>query len=206
MDELYKMSDEALQARAMCGDALAEEVLLQRFGRLVRQSARPLFLAGGDSEDLTQEGMMGLLAAIRTFSSAAGASFSTYADTCIRNRLLAAIRTASRYKHTPLNQAVSLGAPDVDVAFRGVGVLRDLEEQVLAQAWVDEMQTRFADVLSRFEYEILDLFILGLSYQEMAIRTKKSVKSIDNAVQRIRKKLAVHLIPGESSLARSAEG
>ncbi|MCL2843678.1 MAG: sigma-70 family RNA polymerase sigma factor [Oscillospiraceae bacterium] len=200
MDELHKLSDETLQTMATRGDSLAEEVLVQRFGRLVRQSARPLFLAGGDSEDLIQEGMLGLLAAIRTYSPAAEASFSTYAVVCIRNRLLTAIKTASRNKHTPLNQAVSLEVPQIDQR-HGTEGRRDLEEQVLANAWVDEMQAQFVGVLSRFEHEILVLFLQGLSYQEMAVCTGKSTKSIDNAVGRIRKKLAAHL-----ATARSAEG
>jgi len=204
MDEQYKVSDEALQALAMDGDVRAEEALVQRFGRLVWQSARPLFLVGGDSEDLTQEGMMGLLAAIRTYSPAVGASFSTYAGVCIRNRLRTAIKTASRNKHIPLNRAISLESPQVEER-RGSDVRRDLEEQVLAEAWADEMQTRFVGVLSRFEHEILVLFLQGLSYQEMAAYVGKSTKSIDNAVGRIRKKLAAHLCAGGSSTAKPAE-
>lgn len=205
MDELYKLSDEALQARAIDGDPSAEELLVQRFGRLVRQSARPLFLVGGDSEDLIQEGMLGLLAAIRTYSATTEARFATYAGVCIRNRLLTAIKTASRNKHTPLNQAVSLESPQVDET-RGPETRRDLEEQVLADAWAEEMQTQFVGVLSRFEHKIFVLFLQGLSYQEMAARMGKDAKSIDNAVGRIRKKLTVHLRAGDSSTARSAKG
>ena len=198
MDELYRLSDEALQAMATDGNPLAEEVLVQRFGRLVRQSARPLFLAGGDSEDLFQEGMLGLLAAIRTYAPTAESTFATYAQVCIRNRLLTAIKTASRNKHTPLNQAVSLELPQIEERY-GTEMRRDLEEQVLAAAWVDEMQLRFTGMLSQFEHEILVLFLRGLSYQEMAERTGKTTKSIDNAVGRIRKKLAAHLTKARSA-------
>ncbi|MCL2367659.1 MAG: sigma-70 family RNA polymerase sigma factor [Oscillospiraceae bacterium] len=190
MEELYILTDEALQALAAKGDDEAEAVLIQRFGRLVKTNARPLFLAGGDSEDLTQEGMMGLLAAIRTFSPEHGASFQTYAGICIRRRLLTAVKTASRYKHLPLNHAVSFEASQLD---GGVGHLsRAPEEQLLSRELADEMRERIAHVLSGFEREILELFLEGLSYQEMAERVRKTEKSVDNAVQRIRKKLAAY--------------
>ena len=189
MDELYNLSDEALQNLVAGGNSQAEEVLVQRFGRLVKVNARPLFLAGGDSEDLTQEGMLGLLAAIRTFSPDLGASFQTYAEICIRRRLLSAIKTASRYKHGPLNQAISFDSSHFDEAETRY-LLRDLEDQILSKEQADEMQRQFEHVLSGFEHEILRLFLDGLSYQEMASRIERPVKSVDNAVQRIRKKLA----------------
>ncbi|MCL2563069.1 MAG: sigma-70 family RNA polymerase sigma factor [Oscillospiraceae bacterium] len=198
MDELYNLTDETLQALAVQGDDSAEELLVQRFGRLVKASARPLFLAGGDSEDLTQEGMLGLLAAIRTFSPGAGASFQTYAEVCVRRRLLSAVKTASRYKHGPLNHAVSFDSSQFD-EISGPHLPRALEEQILSQERADEMHRRFQDVLSPFEHEILRLFLDGLSYQEMAARAGKPVKSVDNAVQRIRKKLSETFPLGEIS-------
>lgn len=189
MEELYNLSDEALQAFAVQGNTRAEEILAQRFSRLVKANARPLFLAGGDSEDLTQEGMLGLLAAIRTYSPDAGASFQTYAELCIRRRLLSAIKMASRYKHGPLNHAISFESSHFDEVPRQ-HLLRDLEEQILSKEQADEMHRQLGGVLSGFEHDILRLFLEGLSYGEMAERTQKPVKSIDNAVQRIRKKLA----------------
>jgi len=189
MDELHNLTDEELQCFAAKGDARAEEALVQRFGRLVKQSARPLFLAGGDSEDLTQEGMMGLVAAIRTYSPEEGASFRTYAEVCIRRRLLSAIKTASRYKHGPLNHAVSFDSSLFDEMSQPY-LLRDLEEQILSQERADEMHQQLGHVLSGFEHEMLRLYLEGLGYQEMAELAGKPVKSVDNAVQRIRKKLA----------------
>ena len=191
MEELYNLTDEALQDLAARGDTRAEEVLVQRFGRLVKTVARPLFLTGGDSEDLTQEGMMGLLSAIRTFSPDFGASFQTYAEVCIRRRLLSAIKTASRYKHSPLNHAVSFDSSQFDETIAPY-LLRDMEERILSKEQTDEMHRAFGSVLSGFEHDILRLFLEGLSYQEMAQKLGKSVKSVDNAVQRIRKKLARH--------------
>ena len=191
MEELYNLTDEALQSLAVRGEPWAEEVLVKRFGRLVKAVARPLFLAGGDSEDLIQEGMTGLVAAIRTFSPDSGASFRTYAEVCIRRRLLSAVKTASRYKHGPLNTAVSFDSSQLDEVLPTT-LLRDLEEQVLTQEQTDEMHRRLGHVLSGFEHDILRLFLEGLSYQEMADKLGRPVKSVDNAVQRIRKKLAQH--------------
>jgi len=189
MDELYCLQDEALQVLAVGGNTEAEEVLVGRFGRLVKMRARPLFLAGGDSEDLTQEGMLGLLAAIRSYSWDMDTSFRTYAEICIRRRLLTAVKTASRYKHSPLNQAVSLESRQFDET-QIPSVTRDLEEQILAEEQAEEILDRYASLLSGFEREILALFLEGLSYREMAECVGKPVKSVDNAVSRIRKKLA----------------
>ena len=191
MEELYNLTDEALQNLVAGGNTRAEEVLVKRFGRLVKAVARPLFLAGGDGEDLIQEGMTGLVAAIRTFSPDSGASFQTYAEVCIRRRLLSAVKTASRYKHGPLNTAISFDSSQLDEAL-STTLLRDLEEQVLSREQTDEMHRQLGHVLSGFEHDILRLFLEGLSYQEMADKLGKSVKSVDNAVQRIRKKLARH--------------
>jgi len=160
---------------------------------LVKINARPLFLAGGDSEDLTQEGMLGLLAAIRTFSPEVGVSFQTYAETCIRRRLLTAVKTASRQKHAPLNYAISFESSQFDET-QASHISRDLEEQILAEEQFGELCFRFSHTLSGFENKILGLFLEGLSYGEMAERVGKSVKSVDNAIQRIRKKLAGQLV------------
>ena len=189
MDQYQQFSDEALVALVSQGEVEAEELLVWRFSRVVKQNARPLFLAGGDSEDLTQEGMLGLLAAIRSFSPDAGASFRTYAETCIRRRLLTAVKTAARQKHAPLNFAISFESSQFDETQMS-HISRDLEEQVLAKEQVGDLCVRFSHILSGFENEILRLFLEGLSYQEMAEDVGKPVKSVDNAIQRIRKKLA----------------
>ena len=108
MIDYAALSDSELQQLSITGDRFAEETLADRYTRLVRACARPLFLAGGDSEDLIQEGMFGLLAAIRQFDVKGGASFRTYAEHCIRSRLLSAVKSASRMKHFPLNDGMSL--------------------------------------------------------------------------------------------------
>ena len=200
MKDLSNFSDEQLHSMAVSGDGDSEALLISRYSRLVKACARPLFLAGGDSEDLIQEGMLGLVSAIRTYSPKKDASFKTYAGICIRRRLYTAIQTASRYKHTPLNDYVSLDSSFFDENdLRSAYFLRDMEEQVLAQESTDEINYEFSKGLSVLESEILGLFLEGLSYEEMALRVGKSPKSVDNAVQRIRKKLAQYLKLGGSS-------
>lgn len=199
-------NDEELQAMAAKGDSRAEEQLAARFARLVKICARPFFLSGGDSEDLTQEGMLGLLSAIREYNGDMNASFKTYAEQCIKNRLISAVRSASRKKHTPLNDGVSLDdflsdEEQSQAALLGEQFRRVPEEQVLARESADEVFLTYSRCLSAFENQILELFLEGLSYQEMAERVGRSQKSVDNAVQRIRNKLARYYNPGDISMS-----
>lgn len=202
MSDKYKSyNDSALLCLAASGDRVAEEQLAVRYSRLVRICARPFFLAGGDSEDLTQEGMFGLLFAIREYDPSANVPFRVFAETCIRNRLLSAIKSASRLKHMPLNSGVPLdeilldeSSPASATVFRRVP-----EEMVLARESANDFYNTFAQCLSVYEREILIQFLEGLSYQEISEHLKRSVKSVDNAVQRIRRKLARYPNLGEIS-------
>lgn len=180
-------TDQDLQRMAACGDRAAEETLLLRYSRTVRACARPLFLAGGDSEDLTQEGFLGLLDAIREFQPDRDAAFATFAQVCVRNRLRSAVRAAARAKHAPLNSSLSLERDDVEPA--GVSPASP-EELLIAQEDRAEELRRLERDLSSLEREILRHYLNGLSYSEIAQATHRSAKSVDNAVQRIRKKLA----------------
>ena len=132
-------SDEALCRRAADGSREEEEALVRRYSGLVRSCARPLFLAGGDSEDLIQEGMFGLIRAIREYDGAKAASFRTFAEVCIRNRLISALRAASRDKHSPLNQSVPLDTPFFDGNSYPLGALRassaDPEELIIDRGY-----------------------------------------------------------------------
>ena len=188
------LDDLALQSLAVSGDRDAEEALAARYLRLVRICARPLFLVGGDSEDLIQEGTFGLLSAIRRYDPADGASFSTYAERCIRMRLLSAIKSASRLKHFPLNDGISLEQrsedPGTDILSLPELVHHNPEDLILAKESKEELRAASSRCLSRFEIKVLDLYLEGLSYREIAERLCKSAKSVDNAVQRIRQKLA----------------
>ena len=204
MAENYReLDDGSLLRLASAGDRLAEEQLAVRYSRLVRICARPFFLAGGDSEDLTQEGMLGLLSAIREYDPSQQTSFRTFAEACIRNRLITAIKSASRLKHLPLNEGVSLEDVLSEETSQSVAspkaFRRVPEEQVLARESADEIFHTFSRCLSQLEKEVLTLFLDGLSYEEMAERLGRSVKSVDNAVQRIRRKLARYPNLGEIS-------
>jgi len=192
MNSYVVLTDEELQALAARRQSGAEEVLAERYARLVRACARPFFLNGGDSEDLIQEGMLGLLSAIREFNADKGASFKTYAEICIRNRIQSAIRSAARKKHAPLNDGVSLDdiLSDESQTLGSRYFQRSPEEQVLARETEKEFISVYSQRLSKLEAQVLDLYLDGLSYQEMAFALGKDTKAVDNAVQRIRKKLA----------------
>ena len=198
-------ADEALCTLAASGDRIAEEALVMRYHRLVRICARPYFLAGGDSEDLIQEGMVGMLAAIREYDSGKAASFRTFAEVCIKNRLISVIKAAARDKHIPLNNYVSFETP----LFSGNGdhyaygaadqLQEDPEAILLGREAFQERMRALEGQLSGFEASILRLYLNGLSYSEIAAEVNKSPKSVDNAVQRIRRKLAQHHSFGDFS-------
>lgn len=192
--------DEELCRKAACNDVEAEEKLVRKYGRLVRICARPYFLVGGDSEDLIQEGMLGLLSAVRHYDPTREVPFLVYAESCIRKRLYDAIKTASRAKRMPLNNYISFESPQFDetVAFTAY-FQRDPEDIVIARECTDEIKRRLYDSLSKLEKEILTLYLEGMSYKEMSERVNKSAKSVDNAVQRIRQKLSRQLSNGEIS-------
>lgn len=182
-----ELTDQDLQRMAASGDRRAEETLFLRYSRTVRACARPLFLAGGDSEDLIQEGFLGLLDAIREFRPDRDAAFSTFAQVCVRNRLRSAVRSATRAKHVPLNSSLSLERDDVEPA--GAPASTPEELLIAREDRAEELQ-RLERQLTELEREILRHYLNGLSYGEIAQATHRSAKSVDNAVQRIRKKLA----------------
>ena len=195
--------DEALCRLAGEGDREAEELLVARYTRLVRTCARPLFLIGGDSEDLTQEGMIGLMHAIREYRPDRAASFRTFAEVCIRRRLSSALRDAHSGKHTPLNRSVPLDMPffDPDSYTYGAQQLasRDQEELLIDRERARSLLSGVRKQLSEFEAKILGYYLDGLSCREIAETAGISPKSVDNAVQRIRRKTAQHLLSGDFS-------
>ena len=192
MNNFVTISDEQLQSLAASRQSGAEEALAERYIRLVRVCARPYFLIGGDSEDLIQEGMLGLLSAIREYDPEKGTSFKTYAEVCIHNRIQSAIRSAGRKKHAPLNDGIPLDdvLSDESKSQGAQYFQRSPEEQVLARETEKEFSSIYSRCLSRFEAGILDLYLDGLSYQEIAVSTGRNIKAVDNAIQRIRRKLA----------------
>ncbi len=199
------MTDEGLCALAAQGDRVAEETLVLRYTRLVRVCARPFFLAGGDSEDLIQEGLMGLLSAIRAFQPDRGAQFATYAGLCIRRRILSAVKQAAGGKHAPLNDRVSLEPSlflaDQDMAPLGTAYQKqgNPEDMVIRQESLLALEEAIRTQLTDLENQVLACYLEGMSYAEIAEEVQRSIKAVDNAVQRIRRKVARHLSCGEYS-------
>ncbi|MBR3705151.1 MAG: sigma-70 family RNA polymerase sigma factor [Oscillospiraceae bacterium] len=203
-DEYLAISDEKLCELAHDGDRTAEEMLVSRYTRLVRQLARPFYLAGGDSDDLIQEGMIGLIYGVREYNASRNAVFRTFAETCIRNRLYSAVRAALRDKHSPLNQSIPLEIPFFDsrtTSSVGAHTLShvDPEELIIGREDARDTLRGVRKQLSEFEAKILGYYLDGLTTKEMVEAVKKSPKSVDNAVQRIRRKIARHLTSGDLS-------
>ena len=199
------ITDESLCARAAQGDRTAEETLVLRHTRLVRACARPFFLAGGDSEDLIQEGMVGLLSAIREFRPQRGVRFRTFAAVCVRRRIISVVRAAAAGKHTPLNDAVSL-EPTLFLAqqdFTSLGTAynhqRNPEDVVIHEENLSALEEAIREGLTELEARVLARYLQGLSYAEIAEEVQRSTKSVDNAVQRIRRKIAQYLSRGDYS-------
>lgn len=199
--------DEELQALAKSGSSEAGDALIRRYGRVIRSLSRPYFLTGGDSEDLIQEGMLGLISAIRSYDPAAGASFRTYAELCIRRRLISAIRNAAGKKNVSLDDCLSLESPlfDDDQTQKAYAQhnenLRGPEEMVIDREEAQKVYQSFLGVLSRFERTVLGCYLSGMSYREIAEKTRKPEKAVDNAVQRLRHKFSrLKTDPSDNSL------
>lgn len=207
MIEYAELEDSALQKLAADGDSYAEEELVSRYMRLVRICARPLFLAGGESEDLIQEGMFGLLSAVRQYNNEHNASFKTFAEWCIRNRLRSAVKSASSLKHDPLNNRVPLESILSDESQTQAVACAELfqkspEGQVLAREnkkYTEQLYLSLVSMLSKYEKAVLTYYLEGLSYKEIAKLTGKGDKAVDNAIQRIRRKTAQMLKSGDIS-------
>ena len=207
MIEYAELEYSALQKLAADGDSYAEEELVSRYMRLVRICARTLFLAGGESEELIQEGMFGLLSAVRQYNNEHNASFKTFAEWCIRNRLRSAVKSASSLKHDPLNNRVPLESILSDESQTQAVACAELfqkspEEQVLAREnkkYTEQLYLSLVSMLSKYEKAVLTYYLEGLSYKEIAKLTGKGDKAVDNAIQRIRRKTAQMLKSGDIS-------
>lgn len=195
--ELEQMSDEALCTALQNGTSAAGDILAHRYRKLVRCCAHPYFLAGGDSEDLLQEGMFGLIKAMREFRADREASFQTFAEVCIRSRLCSVIRASRAGKHSPLNESVPLNAflLDAQPQYSQLNPEDLLIDREKAAALLNQVRSQ----LSELEVRVLDLYLDGCSCGEIAATVGKSYKSVDNAVQRIRRKIGRQISSGEIS-------
>ena len=194
------MSDESLALAAQQGDKAAAEELLRRYKNVVRGVARSFFLAGGDAEDLAQEGMIGLYRAVTDFKEG-GLSFKNFAYLCIQRRIIGAVRSAARLKNAPLNRAVPL--PPENEAEGALYAAEDPEALLIGDEERSEFLEKLRGALSPAEYRALTLYMEGLSIAEIAARERRSEKSADNAVQRAKRKAAVLLGGGTNGQGRS---
>jgi RNA polymerase sigma-H factor len=202
-ENLSDASDEELVLRARSGEQASLEHLLIRYKDFARMKARSYFLVGADREDIIQEGMIGLYKSIRDFLPDRQSSFRAFAELCITRQIITAIKTATRQKHIPLNSYVSLNRTmSSDEGGDGDRILVDVlptrttpdpVELVISSEEVRSMQTSFRDMLSDLESEVLRLYLDGKSYQDIAETLQRHVKSIDNALQRIKRKIEAHI-------------
>ena len=206
---LRNSEDDHLVHRARGGDDKALEDLLHRYRHYARAKARTYFLAGADKEDIVQEGMIGLFKAIRDFQSEKNTAFRAFAELCITRQIITAIKTATRQKHIPLNSYVSLNKPsshkDDDAPLENIltsRVIDDPAELVISAEQIAHIKESMGQLLSELETEVLQLYMDGKSYQEIADMLGRHVKSIDNALQRIKRKLEQHLTLRNVELAQ----
>ena len=188
MGKFDKISDEELIARLRDGETIIEDYLMEKYKGLVRQKARAMFLIGGDTDDLIQEGMIGLFKAVRDFQPGREATFATFARMCIDRQIYSAIQNSNRQKHLPLNSYVSLNQEDESSPIWELSV-ENPEEIIIDQETTRDLQQKISDYLSPMENKVLDLYLKGEGYVEIGRILGKSPKSIDNALQRIRAKI-----------------
>ncbi|MBQ2887865.1 MAG: RNA polymerase sporulation sigma factor SigH [Firmicutes bacterium] len=202
-----EMTDEQIVEIARNGDIDAQEFLINKYKNYVRAKARTYFLLGGDKEDLIQEGMIGMYKAIRDFRSDKLSSFRAFAELCITRQIITAIKTATRQKHIPLNSYVSLNKPiydeDSDRTLLDVitgNKVTDPEELIISREEFSEIEEKMGELLSSLEWQVLMYYLEGKSYQEIAEDLGRHVKSIDNALQRVKRKLEKYLAERDRAL------
>ncbi|HOJ11996.1 MAG TPA: RNA polymerase sporulation sigma factor SigH [Clostridiales bacterium] len=191
------MDDEEIVIAAKAGNEKALNYLIYKYKNFVRAKARTYFLIGADREDIIQEGMIGLYKAIRDYNEDKLSSFKAFAELCITRQIITAVKTATRQKHIPLNSYISLNKPIFDEesdrtlidVIGGTETICDPEEMMISREEITGMETKLNKVLSKLELKVLSLYLEGKSYQEVAVELNRHVKSIDNALQRVKRKL-----------------
>lgn len=203
-EEIYlsfaNMSDEDIVELAQLGDQSAVEFLVDKYKNFVRAKARSYFLIGADKEDIVQEGMIGLFKAIRDYKTDKLTSFRAFAELCITRQIITAIKTATRQKHIPLNSYVSLNKPIYDeesdrtlLDILSTTKITNPEEIIISREEFVFIEKKMGEILSSLEWKVLMAYLEGKSYQEIAVELKRHVKSIDNALQRVKRKLEKYL-------------
>jgi RNA polymerase sporulation-specific sigma factor len=208
---LADLPDDELVARFQSGDQDALQTIIERYRRFARAKGRGYFLVGGDADDVEQEALIGLYKAARDFRPEHQSSFRAFAELCITRQIITAIKTATRQKHQPLNQYVSISGVrgSEDPGECSVEELLqshhdgDPAERVVSDERMQAMRSSMADMLSGLEVDVLKLYVEGKSYQEIGDQLGRHVKSIDNALQRIKRKLDQHLTERDDADARA---
>lgn len=197
---LAEMTDEDILEMAQEGNQEAIEYLFEKYKNFVRAKARSYFLIGADKEDIIQEGMIGLFKAIRDYKLDKLTSFRAFAELCITRQIITAIKTATRQKHIPLNSYISLNKPIYDeesdrtlIDILSTSKLTNPEEIIISREEFVFIEKKMGEILSSLEWKVLMSYLEGKSYQEIAVELKRHVKSIDNALQRVKRKLEKYL-------------
>ena len=195
-DPYEGMTDEDIALLARDGDEAALELLMMKYKNFVRSKARSYFLIGADHEDIVQEGMIGLFKAIRDFKPDKLTSFRAFAELCVTRQIITAIKTATRQKHIPLNSYVSLNKPIYDdenertlIDVISEELAANPEELLISREDISLIEGRIGDTLSPLEKQVLLRYLDGKSYQDISAELGRHVKSIDNALQRVKRKL-----------------
>ncbi|MBR7553822.1 RNA polymerase sporulation sigma factor SigH [Allobacillus sp. SKP8-2] len=205
--DMMESEDERLVELVQQGDGQALNQLILKYKGFVRGKARTYFLIGADREDIIQEGMIGLYKAIRDYRPDKLSSFKMFAELCVTRQIITAIKTATRQKHIPLNSYVSLDKPIYDeesdrtlIDVIAEDELGDPEKLLINREKNGDMEIKMREVLSELEQEVLNLYLDGCSYQEISLKLNRHVKSIDNALQRVKRKLERYLQVNEVTL------
>ena len=195
-DKYGNLTDEQIISQIKEGDEQALSFLLDRYKDLVNSKVGKYFIIGAEREDIIQEGMIGLFKAIKNFDSNKQNTFKTFANLCVERQLITAIKSSNRQKHMPLNSYLSLNTSAYDNDEDGTELIETFEvdtiedplETIMKKEYFNEIQNAVQKSLSKFEEKVLDRYIQGESYEVIAKKLETPVKSIDNAIQRIRKK------------------
>ena len=183
-----EMTDEVLIERLRAGESAIADYLMEKYKGLVRKKARAMFLIGGDTDNLIQEGMIGLFKAVRDYQPDRESSFQFFANICIDRQIYTAIKSSNRQKHQPLNSYISMNGEEWETQM-GSKTEQSPETIIIAQENAVQMEEKIRKQLSTFENEVLTLYLDGNNYQQIGEKMNKSSKSIDNALQRIKGKV-----------------
>ena len=198
-----KQSDEELIRLLHAGDTRVIDFLMEKYKNLVRRHAKVMYIAGADSDDLIQEGMIGLFKAIRDYDESHEASFQTFARLCISRQIVTAIENAKRKKHAPLNSYVSIYSTDEDGEETMMESLTSLtesspEEKIMDRESVNMLMEKILALLSPLECQVFRLYLVGMDYAEIANVLQRDEKSTDNALQRIKRKIKTQVLSAEN--------